>query len=95
MRGHFQVVRSSLDAQVLLGCVRDTAGQIHGWIELWVQTAAESVDALMNKMVGRRMSVQYDPENPGACYIPAEKVEGCRIEQNIGSQVKFYPRGQA
>jgi len=56
---------------------------------------SEPVDALMNKMVGRRMSVQYDPENPGTCYIPADKVEGCRIEQNIGSQVKFHPRSQA
>ena len=54
---------------------------------------SEPVDSLLNKMVGRKMTVQYDPANPGICYLPVEKIEGCRVEQNIGSMVRFYPRG--
>lgn len=53
---------------------------------------SEPVDSLMNKMVGRRVPVQYDPDNPGSCFLPGEKIEGCRIEQTIGSLIRFYPR---
>lgn len=52
----------------------------------------EPLDSLMTKMVGRRLTVQYDPDHPSTCYIPGETLENCRIEQNIGSQVRFYPR---
>jgi len=53
---------------------------------------SETVDAVMNKMMGRRISVQYDPENPSICYLPGEQLEGCRIEQKIGSSIHFYPK---
>jgi len=52
----------------------------------------EPVDALIGKMVGRKITVQYDPANPGVCFLPGEKIEGCKIEQSIGSQVHFYPK---
>ena len=54
---------------------------------------SEPVDSLINKMVGRKVTVQYDPANPGVCFLPGEKIEGCKIEQNIGCQVRFYPKG--
>ena len=54
--------------------------------------SSEPVDSLISKIVGREVSVQYDPANPGICYLPGEKMEGCRIEQPIGSLVQFYPR---
>ena len=50
---------------------------------------SEPVDSLMSKMVGRRLTVQYDPASPGICYLPGEKMEGCRIEQKSGSMVRF------
>lgn len=53
---------------------------------------SEPVDSLINKMVGRRITVQYDPANAGVCFLPGEKIEGCRIEQTIGSMVRFYPQ---
>jgi hypothetical protein len=53
---------------------------------------SEPVDSLMSRMVGRKITVQYDPANPGICYLPGEKIEGCRIEQNLGDQVRFYAR---
>jgi hypothetical protein len=49
----------------------------------------EPVDSLISKMVGRKISVQYDPGDPRVCYLPGDTIEGCRIEQNIGSQVRF------
>lgn len=54
--------------------------------------SSEPVDSLINKMVGRTVTIQYDPANPGIYYLPEEKIEGCRVEQNIGSMVRFYPR---
>jgi len=53
---------------------------------------SEPVDEVMNKMVGRKISVQYDPQNPGICFLPREKIEGCKIEQTMGSSIRFYPR---
>src|SRR4051812_33870805 len=36
--GHLVVLRDTIDARVLLGCVTDAAARIHQWIELWIQT---------------------------------------------------------
>lgn len=52
----------------------------------------EPPDSLISKMVGRKITVQYDPQDPGKCFIPAKTIEGCRIEQRIGSLVRFYPK---
>ena len=52
----------------------------------------EPADSLIGKIVGRTITVQYDPQNPRRCFIPAKEIEGCRIEQRIGSLVRFYPR---
>ena len=50
----------------------------------------EPLDLQLSKMIGQRIAVRYDPQNPGRCFIPGETIEGCRIEQKIGSQVHFY-----
>jgi hypothetical protein len=52
----------------------------------------EPPDSLISKMIGRRITVQYDPKNPASCFIPGVTIEGCRIEQKIGSLVRFYPK---
>ncbi len=52
----------------------------------------ESADSLISKMVGRKVNVQYDPHNPASFYIPGKTIEGCKIEQKIGSLVRLYPR---
>lgn len=38
--GQLCVLRETLDARVLLGCVIDDARQVHRWVELWVQDIA-------------------------------------------------------
>jgi hypothetical protein len=35
--GHLVVLRSTVDARVFLGALVDAAGQVHQWVELWVQ----------------------------------------------------------
>lgn len=35
--GHLVMVRDTIDAKVFLGCVVDGSGQVHEWLELWVQ----------------------------------------------------------
>ena len=52
----------------------------------------EPADSLIGKMIGRRLRVQYNPQDPAACFIPDETIEGCRVEQKIGSQIRFYPK---
>jgi hypothetical protein len=52
----------------------------------------EPLDLLLAKMIGRRIAVRYDPQNPGRCFIPSETIESCRIEQKIGSLVHFYQK---
>lgn len=52
----------------------------------------EPADSLIARMIGRKITVRYDPQNPARCFIPGESIEGCKIEQRIGSQVRFYPK---
>jgi hypothetical protein len=52
----------------------------------------EPADSLIARLVGRKIPVQYDPQNPARYFIPGNTLEGCRIEQRIGSLVRFYPR---
>lgn len=51
--GHLVVLRDTLDAKVLLGCIIDTAGRVHQWIELWIQDAT----ALIAAVSGARQSL--------------------------------------
>ena len=35
--GHFILIRESLDAKVLLGCIMDVGERVHGWVEIWYE----------------------------------------------------------
>lgn len=35
--GHLVVLRDTIDARVLLGCIVDAGGRVHEWVEIWVQ----------------------------------------------------------
>jgi hypothetical protein len=37
--GHLVVLRDTIDARVLLGCVTDASGRVHQWVEVWIQTS--------------------------------------------------------
>lgn len=42
--GHLVLVRDTIDAKVFLGCVVDSCGQVHEWVELWVQNTDYASD---------------------------------------------------
>ena len=44
--GHLVVLRDTIDAQVLLGCIVDGGGGVHQWIEVWIQSLDGLADAL-------------------------------------------------
>ncbi len=59
--GHLVVLRDTIDAKVFLGCIVDTSGQVHEWLELWIQTtetlintASASRQSLSNAMLDDR-----------------------------------------
>ncbi|MFC1782187.1 hypothetical protein ACFL02_01210 [Planctomycetota bacterium] len=59
--GHLVVLRSTLDAQVFLGCITDAEGRVYQWLELWVQnieglqeTTASCREALSNNTMDDR-----------------------------------------
>lgn len=51
-------------------------------------------DELIQKLIGRKLQVRYNPSEPEKWYIPDEQIEGCEVEQRIGPHVvALYPRG--
>jgi len=59
--GHLVVLRDTMDARVLLGCIVDSCGQVQEWVELWIQNSGSLLDtvsaarqALSNAMLDNR-----------------------------------------
>lgn len=44
--GHLVVLRDTIDARVLLGCIVDAGGRVHEWVEIWVQNPDGLAEAL-------------------------------------------------
>ena len=64
--GQLVVLRDTMDARVLLGCLLDAGGQVHQWLELWVQdlagltsTAIVCREALSNDVLDRRWAQRF------------------------------------
>jgi len=51
------VLRETLDARVLLGCVIDASSRVHQWIELWIQNVDQVADspAALRKNLSNRL----------------------------------------
>ncbi len=77
--GYFVILRTLLDAVVYLGCITDAGGRLHGYIEIWVQSAngladspAAAREALSNRALDDRWAKlfkAYDAldEQPACC----------------------------
>lgn len=39
--------------------------------------------SVIDRMIGRKLLVRYDPQRAERWFIPDELIEGCRIEQNL------------
>jgi hypothetical protein len=64
--GHFVILRTLLDGVVYLGCITDSGGKLHGYLEIWVQSLAGLADspaaareALCNRSLDERWARQY------------------------------------
>lgn len=50
-------------------------------------------ESLLDRMIGYRLQVHYDPRHPQVWYVPEKIIEGCKVEQKMGPHVfRFYPR---
>ena len=59
--GHFVTLRTLLDAIVYLGCITDSGGRLHGYVEIWVQSLngltdspAAAREAISNRVLDDR-----------------------------------------
>ena len=75
-QGNFALLRDTLDARVLLGCVLDVGGCVHRWVELWIQdvdrlpestglSGAELCNAALDERMGDLFDAlrEYDPSS--------------------------------
>ncbi|NQT81748.1 hypothetical protein HQ563_01905 [bacterium] len=44
--GRLVVIRDTVDARVLLGCIVDAGGRVHQWLEIWIQNLDGLADAV-------------------------------------------------
>jgi len=50
-------------------------------------------DQIIQRVIGRKLQIRYNPSSPVTWFIPDEEIEGCRVEQKMGPHlVGLYPR---
>ena len=51
------------------------------------------LESMIEGMIGRKLSIRYNPRQPDAWFIPEERIGGCKVEQRIGSHMilRYYP----
>ena len=47
----------------------------------------ELAESMIDQMIGRKLLLRYDPDHPSMWFIPDEFIDGCKVEQKIGSHV--------
>jgi hypothetical protein len=52
------------------------------------------IESMIEGMIGRKLPLRYNPRQPEAWFIPEERIDGCKVEQRIGSYMihRYYPR---
>jgi hypothetical protein len=52
------------------------------------------IQSMIEGMIGRKLPLRYNPRQPDAWFIPEERIDGCKVEQRIGSHMihRYYPR---
>jgi|HubBroStandDraft_5_1064220.scaffolds.fasta_scaffold03597_4 hypothetical protein len=50
-------------------------------------------EKMIQRLVGQKLQVHYDPANPATYLIHAETIEGCQVEQRMGAHLThLYPK---
>lgn len=47
-------------------------------------------ESILQTMIGRKISVLYDPKSPGAWIVPDDMMEGCKVEQKLDPRLMDY-----
>ncbi len=45
------------------------------------------INSMIDRMVGRKLLVRYNPDHPDVWFIPVELIDGYKVEQKIGPHV--------
>ena len=63
-----------------------------GWFAL-CPYITDPGEPIVTRMVGRKVQVKYDPDNPEEWFIPEKLIEGCKVEQKMGTDFfNFDPK---
>jgi hypothetical protein len=49
---------------------------------------------MIGRMIGRTLQLRYDPHHPEVWFIPDDLIDGCQVQEKIGSHLihSYYPR---
>ncbi len=100
--GHLITLRELLDARVLLGCLTDHGGQVHRWLEMWVQDPDRLADVpatveteLTNLAIDRRFTGQFEAmrtaEPDGVIATGAEVEHPLPVWLDVQNGEPFHP----
>ena len=48
-------------------------------------------ESVIDRLIGRKLQVRYNPTRPSVWFIPDELIEGCRVEQKLDPHLVSYP----
>jgi hypothetical protein len=50
-------------------------------------------DDLIQRLIGRKLQLRFNPSSPDIWFIPDTEIEGCRVEQKMGPHlIALYPK---
>ena len=52
-----------------------------------VFTTKQIIESVIDRMIGTKLLLRYQPDHPEVWFIPDEFIEGLKVEQKIGSHV--------
>jgi hypothetical protein len=60
---------------------------------LFLRYTANPYRSLIDRMIGRKLQVRYDPRRPEVWFIPNKVIEGCKVEQKMNPHfIALYPK---
>ncbi len=69
------------------------AGKYYSGRFALLQDTADPDRSLIDRMIGRKLQVRYDPRRPEVWFIPDKVIEGCKVEQKMGPHfIGLYPK---
>ena len=69
------------------------AGKYYSGRFALLRYTADPDRALIDRMIGRKLQVRYDPRRPEVWFIPDKVIKGCKVEQKMGPHfIALYPK---